>query len=254
VNGSTLPRGRNRTKVAKDGYVPAVKAFPDEFFRRPVTALFISPSPALLGPTVYGVAAAVDPGVTWTDVRLPGEKPVATDPGVLGLVRPDRYHTVDPETMRPSERASSVNATGLIDSAEPASFVDQLKAFLELSSHTQEMLAETVAGRRPPVLVLNNAQRINQFYPAPLTVRVLEVFKRLGVTLFLGYVGDPPSNRSVFDYVFRIDAGELSAWAQVNLTCEKGTVVGPLAGGRACPLGELAPIARAFEKAQKRAI
>jgi hypothetical protein len=61
---------------------------------------------------------------------------VHPDPGVLtgelGLVRPKRYRTVDPESMRPNERATSVSTTGLIDSGEPSPLVDQIKTFLGL--------------------------------------------------------------------------------------------------------------------------
>jgi len=229
-------------------------AFPTDFFQRPVTALFASTSPALLGLVMFGVASAVDPGVTWTDVRPPGEKPHPLDPGFLGLVRPNRYRTVDPESMRPNERATVVKTAELIDSGEPSPLVDQIKTFLGLPAPTQEILAETVAGSRPPVLVLNNAQRIVGFYPLHLTVRFLETFKRLGVSMFLGLSGTVPEGRFAFDYVFRVEGEDLKNWATATLTCEKGAVLGPLSGGRASPLAELGPVARAFEKAHRRVL
>jgi hypothetical protein len=56
--------------------------------------------------------------------------------------------------------------------------------------------------------VLNNAQRIVGFFPLPLTVRFLDTFKAVGVSMFLGLTGTPPEGRFAFGYVFRVDGDD----------------------------------------------
>jgi hypothetical protein len=228
---------------------PRATTIPVDLFERPATALFIGPPGPLLNLVVFGFASTLDPGVAWVDVRNEEEEAPSLDPGRLGLVRPDRYRTASPEVLIPNPRALEVDTSPWIRPEEATEAVQNLKGFMGLSAHTQETISQTIAGKRPPVIVLSNAHRISRFYPEESLGVFLDVFKKAGITLFLAYQDTPPASRLKFDYVFHLDGHDAADWRSAALNCEQGVKSGPLAVGKQCPLASIAPVARALEKA-----
>jgi hypothetical protein len=213
-----------------------------ELGQRPISAFFYGASRPLLNWVLYATLIRSDPDFFWTDVRLPEEVLDPLDPLARHVV-PDRQSSVVPPEGLPRSTTPSAALSHMIRPDEPAESMQRIVSFLQLPTHTQDVISRAASSHRTPVLGLSNAHRIAAHYPGDAPARTVKAILSAGASLVLTWADAKPTTASAFDFVLGLDGLSPTHWKEAVLRCERGNSSGPVREGRRHALGELPAVA-----------
>ena len=224
--------------------------FPEHFFTRPNSVIVYGPARSLVNLTLFAFAEATNPQFQWVDIGLPGEESVPSDPVTLGWVPEERLWRVDrPESLRPDDLTANLALFGLIRSDEPPAALAHVAEFLRLPDLSQRILASRSPNSTPNVVAVTNSQRVMSTFPPKRIVGILNVHLQAGFSVLVGAAEAGTEGKSLFDFVFRIDADGPNSWSTAQLVCERGIHSGPLTDGRPVRLEEIPLLAAVLSQA-----
>lgn len=188
---------------------------------------------------VYALASATDPGFIWTDVRPAGETADPSDPIGRGLIPPGRLNVVLPAELAVPRAPAAAGAPA----PNGPTTVQRLADFVRLPLHTQRLLTGEPRGAHPMVVVLSNAQRLEDLYANEDVGGTLKRVVEAGTTMLVSFSGPAPQRRSIFPTVLRVEGSDLSRWREAAVAVEAASPEGGLTVGSSSTLGTFAPVA-----------
>ena len=239
----------NRTSTPRRGILPP------SLFDQPTSVFVYGDSRPLVNLTLYALATNTNPEFQWVEIRPKDVVPTSVDPFPLGWIPRDRVWIVDPPSdLRPNESGAHLPIFDMVRHDEPSEELHQLTDFLHLPDRSQTILARHAPLDRPGVVAVSNAQEVQAAFPSGLVPSILNIHRRAGFSVLVGWGTDASEGRSLFDYVFRLERPKSPAdgWRDAVLVCEKGISRGPLAGQGPVRLTEIPQLARVLSNVTAR--
>jgi len=233
---------------------PASPTFPARLFEQPAMVFVYGPSSALVNLTLFALASHANPEFHWVEIGALTKERVPCDPVRLGWIPENRVWRVDrPDSFGPDQRSAAVPLSGMIRSDEPSDAVSHFTEFLRLPDTSQQILTSGSGVGKPGVVAVTNADRVEGTFPASIVPAILEVHRRSGFSVMIGYGEKVSPERSLFDFVFRLQGDDHfdGGWKNVELVCEKGVASGPLRVGHAVRIGEIPLLSEIISRARE---
>ena len=224
--------------------------FPSHMFGQPSSVFVYGTSRPLVNLTLYALATHTNPEFQWVEIGALSEDRMPCDPVRLGWIPGSRLWVIDrPKELRPG--ADHLPIHDLIRSDEPEEVLGHFSDFLRLPDTSQRILTAT-SPERPGVVAVTNAQRVQQSFPFEVVPSILNVHRRSGYSVIIGFGEHPGAGRDVFDFVFRLQGQDLEKkdWKGMELVCEKGIDSGPLKESRPVRLDQIPLIANVVSEAR----
>jgi len=245
------PRAHSRRSPGTSGAENA--AFPDQLFDQPTSVFVYGPSRPLVNLTLYALATATNPDFQWVEFGSLAERRMPCDPIRLGWIPPERLWVVDhPAHLRPGPVPSPSALFGMIRPDEAEDELTYLNQFLSLPENFQKILSGAPSDGRPGVVTVTNAERAEGRFSSDVVPAILEVHRRSGYSVIVGYDETARLGRDVFDFVFRLQGEDRFArdWRENELVCEKGVTSGPLRDRAAIRLEQIPLISEVLSRAR----
>ncbi|MGA7476821.1 MAG: hypothetical protein WBW47_06335 [Thermoplasmata archaeon] len=221
---------------------PAAASLIPEIAERPTTVVLHCSDRPLVNWVMYAMLVRANPNFIWTDIRLTGEVLDPLDPLARHVIPVRQLSVVQPKTLQLNLEPPSALTT-MIHTDESGDLKQQLRSFLRLPEHTQDLISRVPKEGLVPLFGLSNAQRIAALYP-PETIRpTLQAIKDSGTSMIMTWADALPGSVKEFDFVLRVEGLGPKSWRSASLRCDRGSSSGPVRVGKRFRLGDLAPIA-----------
>jgi hypothetical protein len=157
-----------------------------------------------------------------------------------------------PGSLRPEDASANIPLDGVIRADDSPESRRLLTEFLRLPDLSQRILASQVPDRRPGVVAVANAQRVEDSFSAERVEPILAVHRSAGFSVLVGYGSSPGSGRDLFDFVFRLQGTDVDTgdWKHHQLVCERGISTGPLRELRPLRLDQIPLLSDVVSKAR----
>lgn len=199
---------------------------------------------------LFATAEAANPSFHWLEIRAPLDSGPELEPVGLGWIDEQRLWTADPsEALAPDNARANAALFELVRDDEPPETLARLSEFLRLPPRVQQILARMPPSQPPGVIAVANADRAKLPSPDANVPPILNAVAWAGYSLFVGYCGPPPSVRTRFATVLRVDGDSVYRWADARLTLEGGTGRGGLRPNTPVRLADLPFAARVLRRA-----
>lgn len=241
------PRGRG----SSGGVPPTV--FPAHMFDQPTSVFVYGPSRPLVNLTLYALATATSPEFQWVEIGARTEKRTPCDPVRLGWVPDDRLWLVEqPDALRPDHGRAILSLSNMIRSDESEEVLKHFTEFLRLPDTSQRILSTRPPPGRPGVVAVTNAERVQGVFSPGLVPSILDVHRRSGFSVIVGFRENASVGRELFDVVLRLQGEDqyIGDWRENELVCEKGVTSGPLRDQSPVRLEEIPLLADVFSRAR----